>query len=86
MLWIIIICGSLVPSSKQLEAIRTIPKFSYKSQTIMRNSMENGFESTNLMLPRKENKNMLRSVQIFITNFEFNYFARLFKITVLYFA
>ena len=48
--------------------------------------MENGFESTNLMLPRKENKNMLRSVQIFITNFEFNYFARLFKITILYFA
>ena len=60
-----------MPSSKQLEAIRTIPKFSYKSQTIMRNSMENGFESTNLMLPRKENKNMLHSVQIFITNFKF---------------
>ena len=46
--------------------------------------MENGFESTNLMLPRKENKNMLRSVQIFITNFKFNYFARLFKITILH--
>ena len=58
---------------KQLEAIRTIPKFSYKSQTIMRNSMENGFESTNLMLPRKENKNMLHSVQIFIMKFKSTY-------------
>ena len=47
--------------------------------------MENGFESTNLMLPRKENKNMLHSVQIFIMKFKSTYGRSFSQITLLYF-
>ena len=48
--------------------------------------MENGFESTNLMLPRKENKNMLHSVQIFIMKFKSTYGRSFSQITLLYFS